>query len=110
MIERTVASHQDCAEKLQALAEKHRIRIIECLMSGSKHVSELARLLDIQIVNVSHHLGVLKSQKLVQAEKQGRYVRYSLNPAFFHQNGDDSSHLDLGWCEITIRQPSATVS
>ena len=98
-----------CAEKLQALAEENRIRIIECLLSGPKNVTELANLLEEPIVNVSHHLGVLKGRELVQAEKHGRYVRYSLNPQYFHNNGDDSGHLDLGWCQITIpHEPAAT--
>ena len=57
-----------CAEMLQALAEPNRIRIIECLRTGSKNVTELAKLLNVEIVNVSHHLGVLRQAGLVQDE------------------------------------------
>jgi len=32
-----------CAELLQAIAEPNRIRIIECLRTGSKNVTELAK-------------------------------------------------------------------
>ena len=93
---------QKCAELLQAIGEKNRIRIIECLWEGSKHVSELAKLLKIEIVNVSHHLGVLKSARLVHHEKKGRFVVYSLAPEYF--NGDNTKHasLNLGWCQLTI--------
>lgn len=93
---------QKCAELLQAIGEKNRIRIIECLWDGSKNVSELAKLLKIEIVNVSHHLGVLKSARLVHHEKTGRFVVYSLSPDYF--NGDNAKHgaLNLGWCQLTI--------
>lgn len=94
---------QKCADLLQAIGEKNRIRIIECLWDGAKNVSELAKLLKIEIVNVSHHLGVLKSARLVQHEKRGRYVVYSLAPEYF--NGSEAhgrNQLNLGWCQLSI--------
>jgi len=93
-----------CATLLQAIGEKNRIRIIECLWDGAKNVSELARLLKIEIVNVSHHLGVLKSARLVQHEKKGRYVLYSLAPEYFTMPADAAanSQLNLGWCQLSI--------
>ena len=93
---------QKCADLLQAIGEKNRIRIIECLWDGPKNVSELAKTLKIEIVNVSHHLGVLKSARLVQHEKKGRYVVYSLSPDYF--TGDNGKHasLDLGWCQLSV--------
>jgi ArsR family transcriptional regulator len=91
---------EKCAVLLQAIGEKNRIRIIECLWEGSKNVSELAKLLKIEIVNVSHHLGVLKSARLVQHEKRGRFVVYSLAPEHFNGNGS----LSLGWCQLSIKK------
>ena len=93
---------QKCAELLQAIGEKNRIRIIECLWEGSKNVSELAKLLKIEIVNVSHHLGVLKSARLVQHEKKGRFVVYSLSPDYFNGDGSKNGTLNLGWCQLAI--------
>src|ERR1700724_927273 len=72
-----------CAELLSAIAEPNRIRIIECLRTGSKNVTELAKLLNVEIVNVSHHLGVLRSAGLVHSKKKGRFVVYSLHPDYF---------------------------
>ncbi len=92
---------EKCADLLQAIAEPNRIRIIECLWSGSKNVTELAHLLDVKIVNVSHHLGVLRAQGLVKQEKKGRFVVYSLHADYFRLNGK-TTHLDLGWCQIVI--------
>lgn len=93
---------QKCADLLQAIGEKNRIRIIECLWDGAKNVSELAKLLKIEIVNVSHHLGVLKSARLVQHEKKGRYVVYSLSPDYFSAANGKHGSLDLGWCQLAV--------
>jgi ArsR family transcriptional regulator, nickel/cobalt-responsive transcriptional repressor len=93
---------QKCADLLQAIGEKNRIRIIECLWDGSKNVSELAKLLKIDIVNVSHHLGVLKASRLVSHEKQGRFVVYSLAPEYFTASNGKAAELNLGWCLLNI--------
>ena len=93
---------EKCARLLQAIAESNRIRIINELSTGSKNVTELAKQLDVKIVNVSHHLGVLKSAGLVQQEKQGRFVVYSLHPDYFASNGNKSTDLNLGWCQVII--------
>jgi ArsR family transcriptional regulator len=93
---------QKCADLLQAIGEKNRIRIIECLWEGAKNVSQLADMLNIEIVNVSHHLGVLKSARLVNHEKKGRYVVYSLSPQYFSKDGGKHGSLDLGWCQLTV--------
>ena len=93
---------QKCADLLQAVGEKNRIRIIECLWDGPKNVSELAKLLKIEIVNVSHHLGVLKASRLVQHEKQGRFVVYTLAPDYFSGDHGKQAHLNLGWCQLHL--------
>ena len=72
-----------------------------------RNVSELADLLNAQIVNVSHHLGVLRHAGLVQDVKQGRFVVYSLHPDVFRP-GDEThpvDHLDLGCCRLEIPRP-----
>lgn len=93
---------KDCAEMLQAIAEPNRIRIIECLLTGKKNVTELAKQLNVEIVNVSHHLGVLRQAGLVQDEKHGRFVVYSLHPKIFNNDNSKATFLDLGWCRIEI--------
>jgi len=91
-----------CADRLQAIAEPNRIRIIDCLRTGAKNVTELAKLLQVEIVNVSHHLGVLRQASLVEDKKDGRFVIYSLNPKFFTSDSSNSTFLDLTWCKIEI--------
>ena len=49
----------DCAERLKALAEPDRLKIIQHLQGGPKTVGALAELLETVLPNASHHLRVL---------------------------------------------------
>lgn len=80
------------ASMLAALAEPTRLRIAFYLARGPHHVSQLAELLDIPIVNMSHHLGVMRQAGLIDDEKQGRRVIYSFRHSIT-TNGDGSSTL-----------------
>jgi DNA-binding transcriptional ArsR family regulator len=93
-----------CARILRALADPERLRIIHCLRGGARNVSELAALLDAEVVNISHHLGVLRHAGLVQDEKQGRFVVYRLHPDVFRgsRTGEEADHLDLGCCRLEL--------
>lgn len=91
-----------CAGLLQALGEPNRIRIIDLLRVGSKNVTEISRLLEDEIVNVSHHLGVLRRAGLVEIRKDGRFVFYSLHPQHFGSDSSNSTKIDLGWCRVEI--------
>lgn len=93
---------ESCANVFAALSDPHRIQIIESLRSGSKNVTQLSRLLDFELVNVSHHLGVLRSYEVVLTKKQGRFVIYSLNPKYFNSEKGNITTVDLGWCRIEI--------
>jgi len=92
-----------CARYLKALSEPDRLKIIQCLQAGPKNVTELAELLGRELVNVSHHLGVLRHAGLVQDEKQGKYVVYSLHPSVLakkKKNEHGKEILDLGCCRL----------
>jgi ArsR family transcriptional regulator len=95
---------QHCARLLRCLADPDRLRIIDCLRAGPKNVSDIADLLDAMIVNISHHLGVLKKADLVLDEKQGRFVVYRLNPVVYRpaEPSEIAEHLDLGCCRLEI--------
>lgn len=93
-----------CAAALRALADPDRLRIITCLREGSSNVSDLAQALQIEIVNLSHHLAVLRRAGVVQTEKQGRFVIYSLPANFFTPTPRSSAtdFLNLGCCRLEI--------
>ncbi len=97
---------QVCANKLRVLADSERLRIIDCLRSGPKNVSEIADQLHSVVVKVSHHLGVLRQADVVQDEKHGRFVVYRLNPSVYQpaKDSDTIEHLDLGCCRLEIRK------
>jgi DNA-binding transcriptional ArsR family regulator len=79
MANKSKTMDKTAADWLQCLAEPNRLAIIKELAKGSKNVTELAKLMNVEIVNVSHHLGVLRQGGLVSDEKHGRFVVYSLN-------------------------------
>ena len=93
---------KELAEILGSLAEPNRILIIEILRTGTKNVTEMSRILNNEIVNVSHHLSVLRGTGLVLDVKDGRFVNYSLNPNKFNITDPSRTVMDIGWCRIEI--------
>ena len=93
-----------CARMLRAMADPERLKIIQCLRTGPKNVSEIAETLGAEVVNVSHHLGVLRQASIVLDQRQGRFVVYRLHPEVFQPTAHaaDSEHLDLGCCRLEI--------
>src|SRR5687767_15483709 len=72
------ASPDESLRYLRALGEPERLRIVQCLRTGPKSVSEVCRELGSPMPNVSHHLGALKEAGIVTASKRGRHVIYQL--------------------------------
>lgn len=94
---------ETCARRLKALADPERLRIVDVLFAGAKNVSQIAEELGTEIVNVSHHLGVLRSAGLVQVERQGRFMIYSLAPdVYAARRNAAGKQLDLGCCSLEI--------
>jgi DNA-binding transcriptional ArsR family regulator len=94
---------QQCAQMLSALAAPERLRIIQYLQEGPPNVTEIAAMLGAPLVNVSHHLGVLRQAHLVENRKQGRFVIYSLVPGLLEcGEGSQSERLNLGCCRLEI--------
>src|SRR5205823_2228919 len=96
-----------CAELLSALAAPDRLRIVQLLRLGPRSVGEIADELHIRIVNLSHHLTVLRHAGLVRNERQGRYIFYSLAPEVVQEEDEDpkSEHLNLGCCRLELPRP-----
>jgi rhodanese-related sulfurtransferase/DNA-binding transcriptional ArsR family regulator len=61
-----------------ALANPHRLELIDLLVQGPRTVEELAAEAHMSIANTSQHLQRLKQARLVQDERQGLYVSYRL--------------------------------
>lgn len=91
-----------CAERLKALGDEDRLRIVQALRSGQKHVSQLAEELKEDIANISHHLQILRRSGIVETERQGRFILYSLHPDVFPVAQKKGEHLDLGCCRLEL--------
>jgi rhodanese-related sulfurtransferase/predicted transcriptional regulator len=70
--------YNELASIVKALANPHRLEIIELLAQGPSPVETIARNTGLSIANASQHLQTLKSARLVEVEKRGRYSFYTL--------------------------------
>lgn len=66
-------------EAFKALADPTRRRILELLRSADLTAGELADHFDMTKPSISHHLNILKAAGLVDAERDGQSIVYSLN-------------------------------
>lgn len=66
------------AQMFNGLADETRVKIVKLLSKGEFTVDELVELLGAAQSTTSHHLRVLKDANLIQGEKRGRNIYYSL--------------------------------
>lgn len=66
------------AEFLSAIAHPRRVQIVEELRSGETDVGSLQVKLGISHSNVSQHLAVLRTHRVVAERREGRHVFYRL--------------------------------
>jgi DNA-binding transcriptional ArsR family regulator len=66
------------AEVLKTLASPRRLEIIHRLAEGPCEVGRLAEEIGASQPNISQHLAVLRAAGIVEAERDGREVRYRL--------------------------------
>jgi DNA-binding transcriptional ArsR family regulator len=70
---------KEAAELFKLLSVDKRIEIIELLKKGNMNVNALAKSLGITQSAISQHLRVLKAAGLVNDERKGYWIHYSLN-------------------------------
>lgn len=66
-------------EAFKALADPTRRHILELLRTKDLTASEIAEHFDMTKPSLSHHLNTLKTAGLVDAERDGQNIIYSLN-------------------------------
>ncbi len=66
-------------EAFKALADPTRRRILELLRGGDLTAGQIAEHFDMTKPSLSHHLNTLKAAELVDAERHGQSIVYSLN-------------------------------
>ena len=65
-------------EVLKTIANVRRLEIIHLLADGPREVSRLAEEMGISQPNVSQHLALMRAAGVVEADREGREVRYRL--------------------------------
>jgi ArsR family transcriptional regulator, repressor of sdpIR and other operons len=63
----------------KALNDPTRRKILELLQEKDLTAGEIAEQFKMSWPSISHHLDLLKQAKLVNSEKDGQYIYYSLN-------------------------------
>ena len=78
MTDREKALYQAKADVLKALSHPTRLWMAEQLAGGERCVCEFVEAVDADFSTVSKHLSVLKQAGIVDVEKRGKKVFYSL--------------------------------
>jgi rhodanese-related sulfurtransferase len=70
--------YNELAQITKAMANPHRLEIIELLAQGDYSVEQISLQTDLSIANASQHLQVLKSAQLVDVTRNGTFIYYRL--------------------------------
>jgi ArsR family transcriptional regulator len=72
------AIYQSLAEVAQALGHANRLELLEHLAQRERSVEELTALSGLNFANTSRHLQILRRTRLVETQRRGKNVLYSL--------------------------------
>jgi len=70
--------YTELSKAVKAMANPHRLEIIDLLAQGQFSVEQIATNTGLTIANASQHLQHLKNAKLVQINRKGNFINYSL--------------------------------
>jgi len=66
-------------ESFKALSDPTRREILNLLRAGPMSAGEILEHFQMTGASVSHHLSILKNAGLIDDEKKGKYIFYTLN-------------------------------
>ena len=87
--------------RFKALADENRVAILRRLYQEPLTVNELCTSLSLEQSLVSHHLKVLKENRLVKGQREGKSIRYQLAPGL--KGSEQELVLELECCRILLR-------
>ena len=67
------------AEFFGVMSEPTRLRIVCELARGERNVSQLIKAIKLPQATVSHHLSLLRAHRIVENERRGKEVFYTLS-------------------------------
>lgn len=88
------------ANLFRALADPHRLRIIEILEHEVRCNCHLQDLLGLASNHLSYHLKVLREAGLIVGQRRGRWVHYSIAPG-----AKDLIRAALPACNVAAPHP-----
>ncbi|MCZ4798205.1 ArsR/SmtB family transcription factor [Legionella pneumophila] len=63
---------------LHLMGEPNRLKLLIACLERPTSVSELAEQLQLSVPLTSHHLGLLRSSRLLMANRDGKHIYYSI--------------------------------
>jgi DNA-binding transcriptional ArsR family regulator len=70
---------------IRALSDPTRREILRALRTGDLTAGDIASRFPITAASISHHLNVLRDAGLVQSQREGRTIVYSLESTVFQE-------------------------
>lgn len=70
--------YNELAKITKAMANPHRLEIIELLAQGEYSVEEISTQTSLSVANTSQHLQTLKAAQLVEITRNGNFIHYRL--------------------------------
>ena len=84
------ALYKEMAGMTKALGNPHRLEILDLLAQGPVSVDYISNNTTLSVANASQHMQVLRNAKLVDSDRQGKYIYYRLA----------SQHVFNTWCSL----------
>jgi rhodanese-related sulfurtransferase/predicted transcriptional regulator len=83
------------AKMIKAMANPHRLEIIDLLGQGEKPVEQIATETNMSIANASQHLQVLKAANLVEIRREKNFIHYRLAHEEIYKSWQNLRELGL---------------
>lgn len=71
--------HELHAQICKGLADPKRLMILNSLRDGPRSVNEICETLELPQANVSQHLAILRDRGLVDSQRDGQRIYYSVS-------------------------------
>ncbi len=90
--------YSQIAKVSKALANNHRLELLELLTQSERSVEQLAKETNLSLANASQHLQVLLGAGLLEQRRQGVFIFYKSNPDAYKlwQSLRDFAQVHLG--------------
>lgn len=81
---------------VKAMANPHRLEIVDLLGQGEKSVEEIAIETNMSIANASQHLQILKAASLVEIRREKNFIHYRLAHEEIYKSWQNLRELGMG--------------